>query len=319
MSTSFWQSWEDVRSDGLRIGGVRVLPLDVRGLRHVVSPELRVMSVWASGNQKRVIPMDVNDEVQPPADVGFRRRFRRYEPYDPTGVQFGDVNDISRVTVVSLGVRNRWQTRRGDRVVDLLEIEPSLNYFLHDNEDPFNKSRGEFRTRLDFRPIDGVNFFGDFSLNLSQKDKTLGSDWNDAGDREVQSPRGSGSFDYFDLGLSIATSERWELTLSERFDLFGGLRSGVSLGYVLSEKWRARLQLEAGGGGGLLSLRLTRDLHDWLAEFVIENDQETSSQTIGIRLTPKTRQQLITGLYYTRDLAAGFNAYRQEQYQQYDY
>jgi len=317
ISADFWQAWDDIKLDGLRSGGAKILPLDVNGLRHVVTPELRVMSIWGSGTEN-VVPMDVNDETQPPADVGFRRRFRRYEPYDPIGIQFGDVNDISPVTVVSLGLRNRWQTRRGDRVVNLLDIEPSINYYHHDNDDPFNKSRADFRTRLDFRPIDGVDFFGDFAINLIQDDKTLGPEWNDKGDREIRGPRGSGAPDYVDLGLTIATSKDWELTVTGRYDIFDGFSLGTSLGYILSEKWRAVLQLET-GSQGLLSLRLTRDLHDWDAEFIIENDRSSNNRVIGIRLSPKTRQQLITGLYYTRDLAAGFNAYRQEAYQQYDY
>ena len=318
VSTQFWRSWDDVRADWLRIGGSRILPLDVNGLRHVVNPELRVMLIpQPSVRATRLLLTDYNDELQPPAEPGFRRGFRRYEPYDPTGLMFGDVDGISQVGVVSLGVRNRWQTRRAGRVVDLVDLDPSLNLFVHDNDDPFNRTRASLRNKFQFRPIEGVLFYADFNFNLSNRDKTRRFHHEDATYR-VQGPRGSGFFDYFDTGLSIATSDRWQLTLSQRYDVFDGARLGAQLAYVLSEKWRAILQVES-GGGGLFSLRLTRDLHDWIVEFAIESDRETSNKFTGIRLSPKSREQILRGLYYTRDLAGGINAYREERYQQYDY
>ena len=70
---------------------------------------------------------------------------------------------------------------------------------------------------------------------------------------------------------------------------------------------------------------VTRDMHDWVAEFVwvidfaIQDDELSDDSQIGFRLRPKTRRQLVSGLYYTRDLGASIEPRGEEAYHQYDY
>ena len=57
---------------------------------------------------------------------------RLYHAYDTTTLAFGDVNDIYPFRVLNVGLRNRWQTRRNGRIVDLLDIDADLDFFFGD-------------------------------------------------------------------------------------------------------------------------------------------------------------------------------------------
>ena len=350
-ATQFWSAWDDRKSDALRLWGRRIMPLEINGLRHVITPEFRVLTITTpSVEADELILVDDTDVLQPIADAKYRHRRRRYSPRDTYGLAFGDVDALDGVTTVSLGLRNRWQTRREqiiftedledyremtpeelaevpeiirrEFIVNVLDIDAELNYhsFNRDEDfadeslfleginppdlDDFGDSYSELRVDTRFRPIPGVSAFSDFTVDLS----------NDG-----SADQGLG---VFNNGLRLATSERWQVTLSHRFERDEDNRFGIRVSVVPCPKWRLSLQYvwDAESSTRMdVSAHVTRDLKDWVAEFGFEDDRELGYQLIAMRLRPKTSRQLIEGLYFTRRLGAGAFADGTESYTQFDY
>jgi len=327
-STQFWKSWNNVESDGLRLFGARLLPLEVHGIRHVVTPELRVLAVEDSGVEFDELILTDDDSLQPPADAGFAgfrlartgpatmvSRPRLYYGSDSTALAFGDVNDVYPFRVVTLGLRNRWQTRRGGRVVDLIDIDADIDVFFGDRDVNNDDSSSDLRLDFRFHPIDGVSFFADFDYNVGGNDYLRRR-------RDGTLTTSDDPFSAFCTGLSIHTSKRWQLYLSQRYEAREANYLGIRLVYHLSEKWRVLVQYEYDTHESEdveLAFVISRDLHDWIAEFVLENDELSDERLIGFRLRPKGRGQLLRGLSYTRRLGEMVDARRQESIQHFDY
>jgi len=309
VATQFWRSWDDVRADSLRLFGVKIMPLEVDGLRHVVTPELRVMSIEEPTlGLDKLILTDDTDMNQPIANFGYDRLPRPYHPYDPTGLAFGDVDAIVPVTLVNIGLRNRWQTRRGGEVVDLIDLDADIDLYFHEGRDNGGENFSDLRIDFRFQPVGGIYFFTDF-------------DYRVVGDSLLA----ANDFQVFNVGLALARSTRWQLFLSQRYEKDEMNRLGIRLVYYLSEKWSFLIQYQFNATGYTsdnFSLRLTRDLHDWIAEFVVEKERheflaeeevdEETDNSVGFRLQPKLQRELIRGIQYTRDLSAGLDSYRRE-------
>ena len=335
-STQFSKTWDNVESDGLRLFGARILPLEVHGLRHIITPEVRLMAVEDSGlNPDDLILTDDDGTIQPAADAGFsgfRRvltgtgrqlsRSRLYHGYDTTGLAFGDVNDVYPFRVLNFGLRNRWQTHRGGRIVDLVDVDADVDVFLGDKEVNNGDTCSAFRLDFRFHPIEGISFFCDFDYNIGGNDylrrRTNGTiptiddtfEWRDDSMRA------------FNAGLQIATSKRWQLFLSQRYEAGEAHELGFAFTYFISEKWRVTAQYEFDTRGSdpvELGLRISRDMHDWIVDLIIEDDRQSREKMVGISLQPKLRRELVSKLFYTRELSASFDAQRNESVQHYDY
>lgn len=357
-ATQFWTTWDDAKADSLRLFGLRVMPLEVNGLRHIVTPELRVMHTFKPSTEPdELILTDDTDTLQPIADGKFRHFARRYHPRDPVGLAFGDVDAIEGITTVSLGLRNRWQTRREqiiftedllaekkeemteeelaampevirrEFIVNFLDVDAEINIHRFDNNGPFDEVLDDITAHLDgitppdiddfgdqiiefrldtrFRPITGVTLYNDFEWNLSNggsADEGIGA---------------------FNTGLRLATSDWWELILTQRYELDETSRYGARISFVPSPKWRISVQYvyDTERSDNLdFSVHITRDLRDWVAEIGFEDDKELGAELIALRLRPKlSKRQLIRGLYFRRELGAGAFGDGTENYVQYDY
>ena len=346
-ATQFHKTWQDVRTDTLRVLGAKLMPLDINGLRHVITPELRVMSITKPSTEvEDLILTDDTDVLQPIADPHYRYRRRRYRPSDSTGLAFGDVDAIYGVSTVSLGLRNRWQTRREtikittdeerekmpelpdvrryEFIADVVDIDAEVNFhsfrrdvdssledldqFLVGIKPPdaldFGDGYTDFRLDTRFRPVNGVEVFNDMEWVLSSDGSA------DTGVEVVNT------------GLNIATSERWEMTLMQRYESGEDTRYGARLAFVPTAKWRLAFQYVYSTESSDpidISAHITRDFHDWIAEFAIEDDRELGFQTIALRLRPKFKRELVQGLYFSRELGAGAFGDGSEEYVQYDY
>ena len=303
LATQFWRSWDNVKAD--RFGPI---PLQVDGLRHIITPELRFLSIEKpSLTLDKLILTDDTDFNQPIGNFGYDVAPRPYHPYDPVGLAFGDADAIVPVRLVNLALRNRWQTRREGKIVDLIELDANIDYYLKDKRDNFDHRWSDFRLDFRFHPIEGVTFFSDFEYCLNR-------DYYNADKNE---------FSVFNTGLHIAVSKRWELVLSQRYEANESNAFGVRLLYQVNDKWRFDIQYEHDTmdkeASNDVAFLLRRDLHDWIAEFVFENDNGGFNRLIGFRLRPKMKRELISGLEYRRDLRAGMDAYQRESYQQFDY
>ena len=304
ISTQFWRSWDDAKAT--HIGDCPILPLQVDGLRHVITPEIRFLSIERPtiGTDQLILTDDTHF-LQPTADYGYDWPWRPYHPYDPVGLAFGDIDAIDPVRLLNIGLRNRWQTRRDGGVVDLIDIDANIDFYSREDRDNMGRNWSDFRVDFRFNPVRGILFFADFDYNVSGNPNT-----------------DAGRFGCFNSGLYISTSKRWQLLLSQRYEANAFNRFGVQLIYNISEKWRVSVQYEHDTNDSDtddFSLRLARDMHDWIAEFVFQDGRDGLQRLVGISVRPKTRRELISGLEYTRDLRAGLDARSGESVQQFDY
>ncbi len=347
VSAQFWNTWDDVRADGLRVLGAKILPLEIDGLRHIITPEIRILSVEDSGLEyDDLILTDDDGEIQPAGDyryAGYRlfappgfagldglpfmtdpglpagtlvSRPRLYYGIDPTTLAFGDVHDIAPFRVLNVALRNRWQTQRKGRVVDLIDLDVDLDFFFGDKGVSNGENYSDLRVDFRFRPADGITFFMDFDHNIGSN-SYLRRD-RDTGEYSVSDD----TFSTFNTGLYVHTSRRWQVVLTQRYGPDEGNRVGFRFVYHPDDKWRVMLQHEYNTKRSdpiELGVVISRDMHDWIAEFIIEADEISDENLIGFRLQPKLRRQLITGLYYTRTLGANIDRLREEAYQHYDY
>ncbi|MFP4056834.1 MAG: LPS assembly protein LptD [Candidatus Brocadiia bacterium] len=352
VSTQFWRSWEEAHADSLRLFGTKVLPLEVNGLRHVVTPEVRLQALGVSSVEpNELILTDDTDIHQPIADPDYDVPFRPYQPHDTTGLAFGDVDYIHPVTMASFGLRNRWQTRRGllqERIVDFIDLDIFLDLYTHDDRslllddecvppweeeeeedeedeedeeeepiivgdlvEPGSRRFGEGEDfadlRLDFRfnPIDGIHFYADALYSLTNDDAPS-----------------DGEFHKFNTGLLIATSDKWQLYLSQRYEVGDENRIGGRLMYHISKKWHIATGYTYRTNRSEpvdVYLLIVRDLHDWVAEFVIDDDREADEKVVGFRLRPKMLKQLVRGVEYERELTDTLEDFRDDAYEHYDY
>lgn len=331
-SAQYWRAWDDVRSDGLRCCGRRVFPLEVHGLRHVITPEIRIVALEDSGvDYDELILTDGDSEVQPANDAGFAGfrlvpgtgadmltwpgRPRPWYGIDTTTLAFGDVNDIMPCRVLNVGLRNRLQTRRGGRIVDLLDVDADVDFFFGDQDANSGDNYSDFRLDLRFRPVDGVTFFADFDYNVGSNDYLRR---RDDGTRYFDDDTVSA----FNAGLYIHTSPRWQLVLEQRYEADEANQLGIRFVYQPDRKWQVILQYryDAEQSDPVdVAVIVRRDMHDWIAEFIFEDDDFADESMVGFRLQPKLRRQLISGLFYTRELGANIDRHDEEQFQHYDY
>ena len=298
VNTQFWRSWDDVR--------ITHPWLDINGVRHVIVPEIRFLSIERpSITADELILTDDTDFYQPPRDPGYAFPARPYRPYDTQALAFGDIDSIVPVRLVHFSLRNRWQTRRQGRPVDFLEITPRITYYLKGDRDNFGRSRGDWSIDTRFSPVHGVYAFLDFGR------KVCGTPGAQDG-REVT---------FINSGLIIQVSDRWSLALSQRHEEDFANVYAAALVYQINPKWRIDVQYEANserGGSNQFALRLTRDMHDWIIQFVFQNDTGGLQNLVAVNIQPKGRREIVSGLQYTRDLRSGLDAHHRESYQHFD-
>ncbi|MFW6161679.1 MAG: LPS assembly protein LptD [Planctomycetota bacterium] len=330
-SAQYWRTWEDVRSDGLRCMGRRVLPLEVNGLRHVITPEVRIVALEDSGVDYDELILTDDDELQPIGDfghAGFRLqpgigadrlmwpgRPRPWYGIDTTTLAFGDVNDIVPYRVLNVGLRNRLQTRRRGRIVDLLDVDADVDFFFGDQDVNNGDNVADARLDLRFRPLEGVTFFADIDYNVGSNDYLRR---RDDGTRFFDDD----SVSAFNAGLYLHTSRRWQVVLEQRYEADESNQLGVRFVFQPDRKWQVELQYRYDTEESDpvdVGVVLRRDMHDWIAELIFEDDDLADESIVGFRLQPKLRRRLVTGLTYTRELGANIDRHDQEQFQHYDY
>jgi len=289
ISTQVWRAWDDVRVDQPL--------LQIDGLRHIITPEVRVLNIEKPTlTPDELIMAEGPDFLQPIRNYRFPWPWLPYRPYDTVGLAFGDVDTVWPVRVVNIGLRNRWQTRRNGRVVDFLDLDARVDFYPREDRDNFGTSWSDFELETRFSPISGVKFYNSFLYRFSDPLAT-----------------GIGNVD-MSTGLLITTSRRWQLLLTHRYLANLSNRFGAEVIYHLSRKWRVgvRAEFESEDNGEFedtdeFEVRLTRDLHDWIAEFVFETGRGGLRDLVGFRLRPKTRRELVHGLVYTRALGYGLD------------
>jgi hypothetical protein len=210
--------------------------LDLDGIRHVITPTVDYLN--------RYTVTTAPDEV----------------------FQFDEVDPLGEFQVVTLGVRQLWQTRRlsrgrsplasvDQRVVDWLLLDAKLDVFPNPDRDNEGDTLGDLRLNLIWRLSDQVTV-----LSKSEVDVASGAGW-----------------DVYNVTLKVDRSPRLAFYVGQRF-LREADSSAFTVGfdYDMSRKWKlgALWQYDFQKGSPLVqSLVLSRRLHCWLLEVTVKRDE----------------------------------------------
>lgn len=272
LSTQFWKGWDHYISEFWQLDG----------LRHIITPELRFISVETpSIEAEELISLEDFYATNPP--IVFGRPPRPYHPYDTVGFACGEVDGIVPVRLLNIGVRNRFQTRRNERIVDFLDIDLDIDYYFHEEQnagDDFSVFRGDIR----FAPVQGIYIFTDFEFDTS------GS-------------YALGNFEVFNFGVFIDTSERWSLYLGNRYEKGVTNSLQFALDYAINEKWALRTAIDYNTRRGETvdgEIVFQRDMHEWIAELVLGVNRGRADNFVYIRFRPKSPGEMHEGFRFSR-------------------
>jgi hypothetical protein len=219
-----------------RVYRVRSRLLDLDGIRHVITPTVDYLDRYAVTTAP--------DEV----------------------FHFDEVDPLGEFQVVTLGLRQLWQTRRlsrgrsplasvDQRVVDWLLLDAKLDVFPEPERDNAGDTLGDLRLNLIWRLSDQVTV-------LSKGELDVGDNF---------------AWDVYNVTLKLDRSPRLSFYVGHRFIREAG-SSAFTTGfdYDISRKWRlgALWQYDFQKGSPLIqSLVLTRRLHCWLLEVSVKRDE----------------------------------------------
>lgn len=210
MSFKFSKAYEGVQS--------RALGLD--GLRHIVQPYLNASFVYSNEDANKVLQFD---------------RYSRSTQLPPIDFpQFNAVDALDNWSIVRLGVRNRWQTRRDNITLNWLELDTffDVNFDRPDYGNPSSLSDdGTFSNvynRLRWQPLPWVNLRVDSQVPLLDTGFTeVNTSLGFMVTRNAQLNLGqrylNGSDQFSDSSLAtfgayIRLNENWGFSINERYE-----------------------------------------------------------------------------------------------------
>jgi len=235
-----------------RVYGYRNEFLDVNRIRHVITPELRYKNIFAvTTNRDTLIPFD-------------------------------ELERLDTLQRLAVGVRNRFQTRRGkfgkERVVDWIDID--LDYVAYLGSAGMNT---DFYDRVE----------ADLLWRASEK-ITFDSKGNEINLRK-------GTVDVFNIGMAYDFSPKWRLYMGHRYagaDPERGVKASsvaiFDVSYVFNEKWAASLLQVYDyntGDNQVTKLILTRQLPAWVLEIAFEIDPGEQDTVATFSLSPAGLRQ----------------------------
>ena len=239
---------------------------NINRLRHIIIPEARF----------NVIPI----VTQGPEDLN----------------QFDGVDALDTYQSIVLGVRNRFQTKRGETggeiPVDFLDVGIEFNLFPG--------SAGLNRKRDDFIKLD-------LALKLNEK-ISLVSEHNEFN-------LNTGGVDIFNFGLSYNNMPKWQLYVGNRF--IEGISSSlvISSTYALSEKWQIgffeqydfktrQLDLNdqavtqtAESSNLNTNLVVSRFFHDWIGNATFSINEVRANNFARFDIIPRGGTQNVNNLF----------------------
>ncbi|UCG17203.1 MAG: LPS assembly protein LptD [Phycisphaerales bacterium] len=243
-SMYLWRVYEEVRSD----------LFDIRGIRHIIKPDV---TAWASHT-------NVDSHEQFLFDEG--------------------IEDIDELDGVTIGVRQRWQTKRGDegrqRTADLVTLDVEMGIF--NDAQSFEYTNGFVSYR---RPENSISQnYVNTSLIWRVTDSTaLLSESNfDLNDGEL---------DVFDLSFAVERRPRLSYVIGYRFiEETQSNLLGVGANYKISEKYtlaaRESFDLEQGETEEF-TLAIIRKLPRWYVGITFELDEIEDDFGISLSAWPE--------------------------------
>jgi len=241
---------------------IRSAFFDIDGVRHVVKPDL---VAWLS------------ESNHTPEDL---------YPFDDL------VESIHDADGVMLGLRQRWQTRRGEgklrRTVDVVTVDTEIAFFNDVDGDAITNGYTSFS-----RPENSIahNYINNSIIwRINDRTALLGEYNYDINDKEM---------DVLNVSLAVERSPRFSYLLGYRFieesnsNLFG-----FDMNYRLSEKhtiaFRERFDLDEGRTLDF-TVALIRKMPRWFAALAFELDEAEDDFGISLSLWPEGLPQAALG------------------------
>jgi len=236
-----------------RIYPVRSRFLNINRLRHIITPEIRYENIYYVSS--------------PPSDY----------------YQFDDADGVDESQHIVLGLRNRFQTKRGrfekQRVVDWIDLD--IEYHAFPGTDSVYHGLDGCMPLDDFIEVD-------FLWRLSDR-ITIESRGNEIN-------LSTGDLDELNLGVIFEYSPRWRLYIGHRYhdsdrsrDIDGRSVTFFDISYVFNEKWSASfLQKYDFKDTENIATRLilTRQLPGWILEVALESDPGENDTIASFSLSP---------------------------------
>lgn len=259
VSTKYYRTWSDYRST----------KWDIDGLRHVVQPYLNYTY------------------APPPTEDRENLYF------------FDEVDRLIEQNFVRLGLRQRWETRRSNRIYTLASMENYADFHFV-KEEGF-KNLGNFGTRFNYDPTDKLRFWGNVLADMGEPDLNRFQIGTGFGNKKVL--RTDVSYLYrnnydartvYSMGSSL-TDIAGDSVFSRHFDRCHYIVVGFT--FPINAKMDGLVRYEF----DIVNTRLARqvyeiqrDLHCWKGAFRIEEEDGDLS--------------FILALYLKADDGVGINA-----------
>ena len=141
---------------------------------------------------------------------------------------FDEIDRIDEQNFFRIGLKNRFQTRRNNRLINTFEMENYITLFLNE-EDGFNRL-GDFATILTTKPIKGLTISTLFSLNLSDEPTSIKK-----GQKDFDEGIHGNWLNRWTLSLRYEPIKDFIFTLSYKYNNVYNSRSVYSMGSHLSE------------------------------------------------------------------------------------
>jgi len=223
-----------------RYFGITSKPLDINGVRHIIVPDIAYV---ARTTTRGALATDL--------------------------IQFDDVDMARQQDFISLRLRNKFQTRRNGRTVDLLDLDLETEYFPHSNRDNNGESFSPLRVDARLRPVDGLSIFTNANYDFSENNRGLA---------------------FLNVGASIDVSDRWSSYIGHTYERGLDSFGTYSLAYRMTPKWAAVVSYDRDWRSGESleeSVELIRDCHAFNFAIIVENDERAGEQSVSFALTSK--------------------------------
>jgi len=251
-SMYFWRVFEEARSK----------LLDVTGIRHIIKPDITAWGAHANADSHEQFPFDETIE---------------------------DIDEFDGVTV---GVRQRWQTKRGEpgrqRIVDLVTLDLEMGVF---NDAPNIEYTNGFASPT--RPETSLSRnYVNGQLLWRITDSTVVA-------TEANYDMNDGELDVFDVSLAVERQPRLGYMIGYRFiEESESNLLGAGVNYQLSEKYTVALResfdLERGKTEEF-TIALIRKLPRWYVGITFELDEIDDDFGISLTAWPEGFPQAALG------------------------
>ncbi|NQT20691.1 MAG: LPS-assembly protein LptD [Planctomycetes bacterium] len=204
-------------------------------------------------------------------------------------IQFDETDAVRQEDRIELRLRNKFQARRGGRIVDLLDLDLETDHYPASRRDNNGENFSPLRIDARLRPVEGLNLYSNIHYDFSEQDQGM---------------------NFANFGANIDVTDRWAAYIGHTYEKAVDNFGTYSLAYKLTPKWTAVLSHDRSWKDGQSleeRLELIRDFHAFSLSIVVENDGRSNEQSVGFMISPKAIKMpprpgsFVRGLTHARD------------------